>query len=100
MGGKSFEPYATLNDVCNYFDVNSSTAGQKSGKIKEILDISVFNPEYRLPGSKVGSFLDSLVMTDNGIILPRDMLDDDSLDDEEDLNQNRVIQFFITFTPN
>lgn len=92
LGDKSFEPYATLNDVCDFFGANSSTVGQKSGKIKEILDISVFNPEYRLPGSKVGSFLDSLVMTDNGIILPHDMLDDDSLDDEEDLNQIGVVE--------
>ena len=92
LADKSFEPYATLNDVCNFFETNSSTVGQKSGKIREILDIDVFNPEYRLPGSKVGHFLDSLIMTDNGIILPRDMLDDDSLDDEEDLNQIDVVE--------
>lgn len=87
LGDKSFEPYATLNDVCDFFDANSSTVGQKSRKIKEILDINVFNPEYRLPGSKIGHFLDSLVMTDNGFILPRDMLDDDSPDESIDTDE-------------
>jgi len=82
LGDKSFKPYATLNDVCDFFNANSSTVGQKSRKIKEILDINVFNPGYRLPGSEVGEFLDSLVTTDDGLIIPRDMLDDDSLGDE------------------
>jgi hypothetical protein len=102
LGDKSFEPYATLNDVCNFFKASSSTVGQKSRKIKEILNINVFNPEYRLPGSKVGNFLDSLIMTDNGIILPRDMLNDDSLDDPNDadeitVEENASPEYYLVF---
>jgi hypothetical protein len=83
LSDKSFEPYATLSDVCTFFNVNSSTVGQKSRKIKDILDINLWNPKYRLPGSELGSFLDSLVMTENGIIVPQDMLEDDESDREE-----------------
>lgn len=80
LGDKSFEPYATLSDVCDFFKVNTSTVGQKSRKIKDILNISIWNPKYRLPDSEIGSFLDSLVVTDNGIIVPHEMLDDDEPD--------------------
>lgn len=102
LGDKSFEPYATLNDVCEFFNANSSTVGQKSRKIKDILDIDIFNPEYRLSDSKVGSFLDSLVMTDNGIILPRDMLEDDSLNDADDrhetiIEENDSPEYYLVF---
>lgn len=106
LSDKSFEPYATLNDVCDFFNTNSSTVGQKSGKIKEILDIDVFNPEYRLPDSQVGNYLDSLVMTNNGLIIPRDMLEDDLLNDEEDDNEITVVEenaspeyYLIIFKP-
>ena len=92
LGDKSFEPYATLNDVCDFFNANSSTVGQKSRKIKEILDIDVFNPEYRLPDSKVGSVLDSMVMTDNGLIVSRDMLEDDLLNDNEGIDGIEVVE--------
>lgn len=102
LGDKSFEPYATLNDVCDFYKANSSTVGQKSRKIKDILDIDVFNPEYRLPDSQVGSFLDSLIMTDNGIILPRDMLNDDSLNvpndaDEITVEENASPEYYLVF---
>lgn len=83
LGDKSFQPYATLSDVCAFFNVNPSTVGQKSRKIKDILGINIWNPKYRLPGSELGSFLDSLVMTEDGIIIPRDMLEDDESDLEE-----------------
>jgi len=102
LGDKSFEPYATLNDVCEFFNVNSSTVGQKSRKIKDILDIDVFNPDYRLPDSNVGNFLDSLILNDNGLIIPRDMMDDDSLNapndtDEIIIEENASPEYYLVF---
>jgi hypothetical protein len=103
LSDKSFEPYATLNDVCGFFNANSSTVGQKSGKIKEILDINVFNPDYMLAGSKMGEFLNSLNMTDNGIIIPRDMLDNDShsndmvTDDFEEVEEDASPEYYLVF---
>jgi len=85
LGDKSFEPYATLADVCSFFKVNTSTVGQKASKIKDLLDISIWDSRYQLADSSVGNFLDSLVMTKEGFIVPADMLDDDEIEEE---NQN------------
>lgn len=87
LSDKSFEPYATLSDVCAFFNANTSTVGQKSRKIKDLLKINLWNPEYRLPGSKLGGFLDSLVMTDNGFIVPGDMFDEDEDDSEIEIDE-------------
>lgn len=102
LGDKSFKPYATLNDVCGFFNANSSTVGQKSRKIKDILDINVFNPEYRLPGSEVGKFLDSLVTTDSGLIISHDRLDDDSFSDDLvtndiEVEENASPEYYLVF---
>src|SRR5210317_2193233 len=43
LGDKSFEPYATLADVCSFFNANTSTVGQKASKIKDLLDISIWD---------------------------------------------------------
>ncbi len=83
LSDKSFQPYAMLSDVCDFFSVNSSTVGQKSRKIKDMLDISIGNPKYRLPNSEFGNFLDSLVTTKDGLILPRDMIEDSDKEDRE-----------------
>jgi len=77
LGDKSFEPYATLADVCSFFNANTSTIGQKASKIKDLLDISIWSSEYRLPDSSIGNFVDNLVMTEDGFIVTKDMLDDD-----------------------
>lgn len=84
LSDKSFEPYASLNDVCKYFNANSSTVGQKSRRIKELLDIDFFNPEYRIPDTRAGNFLDSLVLTENGFLVPLDMLDEDNDENQTD----------------
>lgn len=92
LGDKSFEPYATLSDVCGFFKVNASTIGQKARKIKDILNISLWNPDYRLPSSKLGEFLDSLVMTHDGLIVSADMFDDDDLDEDNQKEQAEVVE--------
>ncbi|MBN1987326.1 MAG: hypothetical protein JW761_13530, partial [Prolixibacteraceae bacterium] len=84
LSDKSFKPYAKLSDVCAFFNANTSTVGQKSRKIKNMLEIDIWNPEYRLPGSELGAFLDSLAMTKEGIIVPRDMLYEEEEPDKTD----------------
>lgn len=83
LSDKSFEPYARLSDVCAFFNVNTSTVGQKSRKIKDTLDIDIWSPEYRPPDSELGAFLDSLRTTEDGFIVTSDMLDDDEPDKNE-----------------
>jgi len=101
FGDKSFQPYATQADICNFFGANTSTVGQKSRKIKDMLDINIWNSKYRLPGSELGSFLDSLIMTDDGIIMPRDMLKDDEIIEEETVEEEEASQeyYLLIFKP-
>lgn len=81
LGDKSFEPYASLADVCSYFNANKSSVGQKSAKIKKQLNIDHFNPDYQTTNA-VSDFLSSLVMTPEGLIVPVDMFENDSEEDE------------------
>lgn len=83
LSDKSFEPYSTLADLCDFFNVKTSTVGQKTRKIKDTLDISVWNPKYRLPNSSIGNFLDSLVTTKEGFIVPRDMFENSDQEEME-----------------
>lgn len=84
LSDKSFEPYASLSDVCAFFNVNTSTVGQKSRKIKDILKLNIWSTKYRLPDSELGNFLDSFRMTEEGFIVSSDMLDEDEPDKNED----------------
>lgn len=84
LGDKSFEPYATLADVCNYFNVNTSTVGQKAGKIRELFDIENFNNRYQREDSTIGDILGNLVMTDEGFIVPTDWLENNKDVEEEE----------------
>lgn len=88
LGDNTFEPYASLNDVCNYFGVNSSTVGQKASKIMEMLGMDYFNTEFLIDESEISKLVNSLVMTEDGLIVPKDMLideeEEDILPDEEE----------------
>jgi hypothetical protein len=75
LGDKSFAPYASLSDVCSYFNANTSTVGQKATKIRELLNMHYFNPEFQTSNS-LSDLLNSLVMTPDGFIVPADMSED------------------------
>lgn len=81
LGDKSFEPYASLDDVCKYFNANTSSVGQKASKIRKMLNIDMFNTDYQTT-NEVSDFLGSFVMTPEGFIVPADMLDDNSDEDK------------------
>ncbi|MCD4681331.1 MAG: DUF6398 domain-containing protein [Bacteroidales bacterium] len=87
LGDKYFEPYASLSDVCSYFNANTSTVGQKASMIREGLDIDFFNSNYQREDSQISVFLNNLVMTEDGLIVPRDLLEED---EEEELIETYV----------
>lgn len=68
LDDKSFLPFATLSDVCGYFDTNNSTVGQKASLIRNILDIDVFTREYLRIDSKFTRFIDRARFNENGFI--------------------------------
>ena len=43
---KSFEPYATMDDICNHFGVSKSTVGQKAKLIRDMFKMGHFDPEF------------------------------------------------------
>lgn len=53
LGDKGFEPYASLSDICKYFSANTLTVGQKASKIRDWLDIDLFNEKFQRDDSKI-----------------------------------------------
>jgi len=88
LGDRSSEPYASLKDICDHFEANTSTVGQKAGMIREWLDMDYFNEEYVRSDSSLVKMLDSLVMTEDGFIVPREMVEGGEDDEEEDDFEN------------
>jgi hypothetical protein len=43
---KSFEPYATIDDINNYFGTKKSTTGNKSKEIRDLLKLGYWNSEF------------------------------------------------------
>jgi hypothetical protein len=43
---KNFEPYVSVSDICNYFNTSKSTTGQKSKKIRDMLKLEYYDPEF------------------------------------------------------
>ncbi|NOX84792.1 MAG: hypothetical protein GXO86_02325 [Chlorobi bacterium] len=99
LGDKTFEPYASLKDVCAYFDTNSSTVGQKASSIKDDLDIDRFTSEYLHENNTILDFFKNLVITESGLIIPRNLLEnneeaiyeDEELTDEDEVPDNYII---------
>ena len=43
---KSFEPYATPDDICNYFNTKKSTVSNKAHDIRKMLNMGHFDEEF------------------------------------------------------
>jgi len=69
LGDKFFEPYASLSDVCEYFNASTSTVGQKASKIRDWLDIDFFNDKFQRNDSQISNLLGNLTMTEDGFIV-------------------------------
>jgi len=56
---KSFEPYATADDICDHFGTSKSTTGQKAGLIRKTFKMDYFDREFStrwiLDGNPAGS---------------------------------------------
>ncbi len=98
LSDKSFKPYATLSDVCKYFGSNTSTVGQKASKIREWFDIDCFNENYSHSNNTVTDFLKSLVVTENGFVVPHDWLNEENgveFADEKDEGDEEIPDHYI-----
>jgi len=70
---KSQEIHMTADEIASGFGISASTAGAKAGKIRDMFNISYFNPEWLLPELIESSPMIWMV-TINGLIVDiRDM---------------------------
>jgi hypothetical protein len=67
---KSFEPYATAEDICNYFGTSKSTTSQKSKVIRDMFKMGYYDPEFSTQHMKEKSPFSNLVMI-NGLIVDK-----------------------------
>ncbi len=70
----SFEPYLTPDDICNYFKTKKSTVSSKARTIREILKLGHFDKEFSTENMIKDNPLNDLVITEEGIIVPKSML--------------------------
>ena len=96
LDDKSFEPYTSLSDICNYFNVSKSTVGQKASKIRDWLDIDFFNDKFQRNDSQISELLGNLTMTENGFIVQvkpfkAENKEVEFVEEEEELPENYII---------
>ena len=70
---KSFEPYVTPDDICNYFETSKSTTSQKAKIIRDMFKMDYWNSEFATEMMKKNNPLNDIVMV-NGLAIPKDML--------------------------
>ncbi len=73
---KSFEPYLTPDQICEYFGTKNSTVSNKAREIKEMFDIWHFSPEFSTTRMMESNPFNKMVMVD-GLIVSIDTLPDD-----------------------
>lgn len=71
---KSFEPYLTPDDICNYFNTKKSTVSSKAKTIRDILKLEYYDKEFSTGKMIEDNPLNNFVMTEEGIIVPKSML--------------------------
>lgn len=73
---KSFEPYLTAEQICEYFGVKNSTVSNKAREIKDMFNLWYFNPEFSTQKMSESNPINQMVMVD-GFITPINTLPDD-----------------------
>ena len=66
---KSFEPYATVDDISLYFGANKSSTGQKSKIIRDLLDLGYFDREFSTKRISEDNPFDKLTMVNGFIVM-------------------------------
>lgn len=93
LDDRSFLPYASLSDVCGYFNTNNSTTGQKASLIRSTLNMDVFSGEYLRKDSKLPGFIDRIQVNENGFIYLRD-----EEEPEPEINKQEPAHYLIKLT--
>ena len=66
---KSFEPYLTPSDICEYFGTSKSTTGQKATLIRKMLNMGYYDSEFSTQRMQRNNPFSRMVMI-NGFMVP------------------------------
>ena len=72
---KSFKPYVSADDICNYFGTSKSTTGQKAKVIRDMFKLGYWDSEFATEMMKENNPLNDIVMV-NGFAVPKDLLEE------------------------
>ena len=70
---QSFEPYASGDDICNYFGTSKSTTSQKAKIIRDMFKLGYWGKEFSTSHMRQSSPFSNLV-TINGLIVDKQSL--------------------------
>jgi len=65
---KSFKPYATTDDICNYFGTSKSTTAQKSKLIRDMFKMGHFDSGFQTAQMSAMNPFSNMVMIDGFIV--------------------------------
>lgn len=65
---KSQEPYVSASDLCEWFDVSTSTGGSKSRAVRDALNMSRMDPDWYRP-SKMDENVGAWMISVDGLIV-------------------------------
>jgi len=83
LSDRSFEPYATPDDICDHFGTNKSTTSQKAKAIRDMFKMTYGDDEFSTERNKKDDPFAKLMMI-NGLIVPIDILESESQEEDED----------------
>jgi len=90
---RSFEPYASANDISTHFGAGQSTVGNKSKQIRDMFKLHHYDKEFSTKAMRDSHPLANLVMVD-GLIVPLSVLPEKH---QDAVKKARAMGFEITF---
>ncbi len=74
---KSFEPYVTAQEICDYFETKKTTVSNKARQIRDTLKMTPFDSDFSTQEVADRNPLNEMVMVD-GFIVPLEELPEDA----------------------
>jgi hypothetical protein len=73
---KSFEPYVTAEQICEYFGTKKSTVSNKARQIKDMFNMRYYNSDFSTQHTTENNPFNDMVMV-NGLIVPLSSIPED-----------------------
>lgn len=73
---KSFEPYVTAEEICEYFGTKKSTVSNKARQIKDMFKMGYYDSDFSTQNMTENNPFNDMVMV-NGLIVPLSSIPED-----------------------